>query len=249
MPWTRRTGRVVSTLHDLVEEPPALRLGERLMKSMILIQHCQSQHHVNAEARLWPDGENGLTTLGRRQAGCLASRLRDELEKIPCRLYASDMRRSYETADIIGKEIGQTPSRVPELREWNGRFAVERTQKGEEWTANDGNGSLFDSRPFPGAETWREFYARVSTGMQDLARRHDSAYLPILVVHGGSKINIIIWWLRAAIDAFPDKTPFAGMPGSITVLGRHRSGQPIVDRLNDAAHLDSCGIAPRLVSA
>jgi len=215
------------------------------MNSMILIQHCQSQHHVNAEARLWPDGENGLTTLGRRQAECLASRLRDELEQIPCRLYASDMRRAYETADIIGKEIEQTTSRIPELREWNGRFAVERTQKAQEPPTKDDNGPPFDSRSFPEAETWREFYARVSTAMQDFARRHDPACLPVLVVHGGSKINIIIWWLQTTIDAFPDKTPFAGMPGSITVLGRHRSGQPVVDCLNDVAHLDACGIAPR----
>jgi len=218
------------------------------MKSMILIQHCQSQHHVNAEARLWPDGENGLTALGRRQAECLASRLRDELDQMPCRLYASDMRRAYETADIIGKEIGQTTSRIPELREWNGRFAVERTQKGQERPTSDDNEAPFDSRAFPEAETWREFYARVSTGMQDLARCHDPACLPILVVHGGSKINIITWWLQTTIDAFPDKTPFAGMPGGITVLGTHRSGQPVVNRLNDVGHLDTCGIAPSLVT-
>jgi len=219
------------------------------MKSMILIQHCQSHHHVNPEAFFWPDSANGLTSLGRRQAACLASRLHDELGQTSCRLYASDMTRAFETADIIGGQIGQTPSRIPELREWNGRFAVERTEIEEERTIDESNGSLFDWRPFPEAETWREFHARVSIWLDELATQDDPTDVPILVMHGGTKINIILWWLGLALDALSERAPFAGMPGSITVLNRNRSDNPVVDRLNDAAHLYSCGIARGLLSS
>ena len=169
------------------------------MKSIVLIQHCQSQHHVNKAAHLWPDSENGLTELGRRQAECIALRLRDELGDSPCKLYSSDMTRAFQTAEIIGTELGQSPKPVPELREWCGRLAIERTSHVTEPVVNKDAWSLFDWRPVPGGETWREFYARVSIYMDDLASSHDPQTLPILVVHGGTLSNIVTRWLRLAV--------------------------------------------------
>ena len=55
------------------------------MKTLIVIQHCQSEHHINELTGGWTD--TPLTARGRRQAYCVAERLRDKLGASPCPLY------------------------------------------------------------------------------------------------------------------------------------------------------------------
>ena len=114
------------------------------MQTVFLVQHCQSRHPVEPRARLWPDSRNGLTELGQRQAQCLAQRLRREIDRRACQVYTSPMKRALETAEIISDALGAPPQTVYDLHEFNGRFALERTQDGEEWPADDADWSLFD---------------------------------------------------------------------------------------------------------
>ena len=207
------------------------------LQTAFLVQHCQSQHHVDPRARLWPDFRNGLTDLGRHQAECLAKRLRKEIGQRPCRLYTSPMQRAVDTGEIIAAELGATLRTVHDLHEYNGRFALERTDDGEERSIDESNRSLFDWRPFPEAETWREFYTRVATAMNALVQEHRDASLPILVVHGGTLSNIVVWWLGLPLDTLPERTCFTASPGSLSILKRNRFGNPVVERLNDRSHL------------
>ena len=207
------------------------------MQTAILVQHCQSHHHVDSRARLWPDVRNGLTELGQRQALCVAERLRDEAAGRTIHLYTSPMRRAAETAEIVAANLGATPETVHNLHEYLGRFALERTEDGEEWPVNDPNGSLFDSRPFPEGETWREFHARVAAAMDAVAERHPESDAAIFCVHGGTLSNIVVWWLGIPLDALPERTCFSASPGSLSILGKSRYGNPVVERLNDRAHL------------
>lgn len=218
------------------------------MDTLILVQHCQSMHHVNQDARLWPDERNGLTETGVRQADRVAARMRDELAARQYRVYSSDMKRAAETAEIIGREIGETPILIPELREFNGHLAIDRKEAGRETgkdvtspsveprTESD-DWSLFDWRPFPGAETWREFYQRVSQFLDRLVTEVPDDVVPLLVVHGGTLSNVVTWWLRLPLDVLPERTPFAASPGSISVLRKNGHNNPIIERLNDTAHL------------
>lgn len=123
------------------------------MQTAMLAQHCQSHHHVDPQASLWPDARNGLTDLGQRQAHCAAERLRIEVNGRPCQVYTSPMRRASETASIVSGELGVAPQIVHDQHEYCGRFALERTEDGKEWTVDNSNWSLFDWRPFPEAET------------------------------------------------------------------------------------------------
>ncbi len=207
------------------------------MQTLFLAQHCQSQHHVYPRARLWPDFRNGLTDLGRRQAECLAKRLREEIDHRPCQVYASPMQRAVETAEIIAAELDVTLRSVHDLHEYNGRFALERTDDGEEWSIDESNWSLFDWRPFPDAETWREFYTRVATAMNTLTGDCSDADFRILVIHGGTVSNVVVWWLGLPLDTLPERTCFAASPGSLSILKRNRFGNPVVQRLNDTYHL------------
>ena len=119
----------------------------------------------------------------------------------------------------------------------NGRLSLERSEDGQEWTIDKSNWSLFDWRPFPEAETWREFYARVAATMEHVAQEHNEDDLPVLVVHGGTLSNIVVWWLGLPLDALPERTCFAASPGSVSMLKRNQYGNPVIERLNDRAHL------------
>jgi len=208
-----------------------------VVDTLFLVQHCPSQHHVNGEARLWPDGRNGLTELGQRQARCLAERLHEEMGQRPCRVYTSPMQRAAETAEIVRAKLETALETVYELHEFNGRFALERSEDGQEWPMDESGGSLFDGRPFPEAETWREFYGRVATAMARLAREHEEDRLPILVVHGGTLSNLVVWWLGLPLDALPERTCFSASPGSLSILKKSEYGNAVIERLNDRAHL------------
>jgi broad specificity phosphatase PhoE len=207
------------------------------MKTLYLAQHCQSQHHIHREARTWPDAKNGLTDLGRQQALRQAQHLREEIGERPRALYTSAMQRAVETAEFISREIGVAPQTVKDLHEYNGRFSMERIGNGEPWNVDMSNWSLFDWRPIPEAETWREFHARVSAAMDNLMRRHDGPEIGIFAVHGGTVSNMVLWWLGLPLDALPERTCFGASPGSLTVLQRNAQGRPVVQRFNDRAHL------------
>jgi probable phosphoglycerate mutase len=204
------------------------------------VQHCQSEHHVNNLTGGWTD--TPLTELGRRQAAAVAARLKGELAGKTFPLYTSDLMRAAQTAGIIGAELGVTPVLVRDLRENNGGEATGKTKEWAEANVDRSNFSLFDWRGFPGAETWREFHARVCACMERLSQKEADS-LAVIVTHGGTLSNVVTWWLRLPLDALPELTPFAATPGSVTVLRKSGWGNPVVERLNDVSHLREAGLA------
>lgn len=73
------------------------------MKEIIVIQHCQSEHHINGMTGGWTD--TPLTELGRRQAGCIGKRLSNEILSTEYTMYSSDLLRASQTADIIAQHL------------------------------------------------------------------------------------------------------------------------------------------------
>jgi len=207
------------------------------MNRLILIQHCESKHHVTREARLWPDSKNGLTELGKRQASSIADCVRGLIGLQDCRIYTSAMRRAVETAEIVGTALDRESVVIPGLHEFNGHFALLRDSNGEEWEFERPDDSSFDWRPFAGAETWREFHERVCQGMHLVERMTPDKSWPMVILHGGSLSNAVVWWLGLELDVLESRAPYSGSPGSLTVLGKDRSGEPVIELLNDIAHL------------
>ena len=206
------------------------------MNRLILIQHCQSEHHVNGLCGGWTD--TPLTELGRSQAAAIAARLANDLVDTPCRLYSSDLKRAAETAEILGRELDLVPQFMPGLRECNGGSATGKTRQwARENTSPDLAQCLFDCHPWPDAESWREFYSRVASCMARLSDEHDEELLPIIVTHGGALLNIVVWWLGIPLDDLPERTPFTASPGSISILKANRPHSIAIERLNDVSHL------------
>ena len=207
------------------------------IRSIILVRHAQSEHHVNKLTGGWTD--TGLTELGRRQAACLASRLKREIGDAPCQLYCSDLKRALQTAEIIGKEIGVTPNPVPELRELNNGIAAGKSQEEAKQYALEITRPMLDWQPYPQAETWRQFYSRVAACMDRLTVKQEALFL--LVTHAGTIINIVAWWLRLDIDML-GKVSFDTLPASLSVLRVNRWNERTIERLNDTAHLYVAGL-------
>ena len=208
------------------------------IRPTILVRHAQSEHHVKRLTGGWTDA--GLTELGRRQAACLASRLKREIGDTPCHLHCSDLKRALQTAVIIGREIGVTPNPVSELRELNNGVAAGKSLEEAKRYALELTTPVLDWQPYPQAETWRQFHSRVTTCMGQLTRNQDA---PLLVVtHAGAIINIVAWWLQLDIDML-DKVSFHASPASLTVLRVNRWNEHAIERLNDTAHLYATGLA------
>jgi broad specificity phosphatase PhoE len=143
-----------------------------------------------------------LNDTGRRQAAELAERVVGEEIRS---LWASDLSRARETAEIVGARIGLRPSLDPRLREacrgrWEGhRFIDIAREEPDLYAAWLRAGEEFR---FPEGESLREQMDRVSAALEDI---HRSAELPALVVcHGGSIRVILSRRDPRGLDAFHD---------------------------------------------
>ena len=200
---------------------------------VIVVRHAQSEHHVRGLTGGWTD--TPLTPLGHEQARRLAARLRAELGDGPIRLYTSDLIRARETAEHLAAAFGAEPIADERLREHNNGEAADLTlaEARARWPDVFGVAWPIDFRPFPGAETGREFYARAGAFLDGLPAEGP---LPVLVTHGNTLITLVARWLRLTPEAL-EPIGFSAHPTGITVLVRDRFGARVVERLNDVAHL------------
>ena len=150
------------------------------MTTVYLARHGESDWNV--ERRWQGHADRPLTDHGREQAQALAARLAGvELDAI----YASDLRRAWETAEAVAAPRGLEVVRRPELREvdvgsWSGftrdecadRFpdAFLRWQEG---------GSGWDD-----GESYEDMGVRIVTAVQRLAAEHPGGSI-LVVSHGG----------------------------------------------------------------
>jgi broad specificity phosphatase PhoE len=134
---------------------------------LLLVRHGETDW--NAEGRLQGHTDRPLNDYGRGQARSLADDLEgEELEAI----YASDLARARETAEIVGSRLGFVVVLDPGLREkdwgnWEGLTAVER-----------------DRVEFSGEST-EQHAARMMRALRRIAERHPSGRV-LVVTHGGS---------------------------------------------------------------
>jgi len=211
------------------------------METLILVRHGQAEHNLGHLTGGW--SQTPLTELGRRQVELLAARLERELDGVDHAFYCSDLRRAKETAEIIADAIGQEPKPVESLREFNNGIAADKTTEEAAPHFVEPTDPLIDWQPYPGAETWRRFYARVAGFMDRLNSEEER---PVLIVsHGGTIGNIVAWWIRLEMETL-SHTAFPTSPASLSVLNVTRLGERAVVRLSDSAHLYGAGLNPPL---
>ena len=137
------------------------------MTTILLARHGETDW--NRDGRFQGHADPSLTDLGRTQARELAESLGDEaLDAI----YASDLRRAYETAEIVGARLGlpvtgETGVREIDVGSWQGLTRIEID--GAEW---DG-------------ESRDQHQQRVLETLRQIAERHPSGNV-LVVAHGGT---------------------------------------------------------------
>jgi probable phosphoglycerate mutase len=180
------------------------------MTTLLLARHGETDW--NRERRFQGHADPPLNELGRRQAGELAERLRDDCVAA---IYSSPLRRAHETALVVGAGLGLPVETRPALREvdvgsWQGLSRDEI----EERFPDDFRRWLDGAAGWSGGETYAALQERVVPELLGLARRHEGQRV-LLVCHGGT--------IRAAQAAaaglqYADTRRVSGPLGNATIL-------------------------------
>ena|SRR5579872_6136454 len=160
------------------------------MATLLLVRHGETDW--NAEGRLQGHTDRPLNEYGRRQAHALAERLADDdIEAI----YASDLSRARETAEILGARLGLPVVLDPGLRErnwgnWEGLTGPER-----------------DRVEYAG-EPAAEHGERVLASVRAIADRHPGEKV-VVITHGGSLRRVQVATYGMALPVVDNCTVWA----------------------------------------
>jgi broad specificity phosphatase PhoE len=150
--------------------------------TLLLARHGETDW--NRSGRWQGHANTALNERGREQAWALAAELEDEAIAA---VYASDLDRARETAEIVAHFLGLAVRRDPRLREinfggWEGLTTPEIEERFpnevERWRADDG------SSGFAGGETYEQMSERVVAGLAAIAEAHPADQV-LVILHGG----------------------------------------------------------------
>jgi len=203
---------------------------------LLLVRHGQSTW--NREHRIQGQLDPPLAAEGRRQAELLGARLAGRSFAAH---YASDLKRAFETAGIIGSRIGLPPRPETSLREiylgeWEGlrtdEIAARYPDAWARWIEEP------DWDVVPGGEGESAFDARVARAVDDIFQRHPHGDV-LVVTHGG-----VIQVALHRIVGKPSRGlfPFRIQNASISLIER-RDGRMVIGGVNDIGHLESAVVA------
>lgn len=166
----------------------AKTLPGQSMTALILARHGVTDW--NLLGRYQGQADPPLNSAGRQQAATLAGQLAGTpLEAI----YTSDLRRAYDTAQIVAARLGLPVSVDPRLREinqgaWEGLLHADvLAQYPREWAARVGD--PLHSRP-PGGESVTDVARRVWAAADDIARACRAG--PVLIVSHGLALACLL---------------------------------------------------------
>ena len=175
------------------------------LSGVLLARHGQTIDNVEP-LRFQGWRNTPLTLTGRHQAYELAGRIA-AMDTPIASLWASDLGRAHETAEIVGAAIGLRPLLDWRLREgmrgrWEGHLFTEiQAAEPDAYSAWMRAGPQFR---FPGGESLLEQQQRVSASLSDI---HARGPLPALAVcHGGSIRVMLAMDDPRGLDAFHDFT-------------------------------------------
>lgn len=146
------------------------------------------RHGADPSARLGGWSTYGLTETGRKQVLEAKTKLNG---KGITRIYASDLTRAKETAEIVADELGLEIEYLPQFRESNNgllagmpKAEAARKYPGIYWNALDWE------ECWPGGESPEQFYNRIKKAWNDFEAQVGTETV-LLVSHGGV-MNIIL---------------------------------------------------------
>lgn len=211
--------------------------------TLYLIRHGETDWNLNGRWQGHVDVP--LNSVGYKQAGLLAQRLRAEGVHIDV-IYSSDLARAYQTAWALSEAVGKPVELLPALREidlgtWGG---LTRDEIRERYPVEFALLEQGQDIPRGGAENLAMLRKRVVEVTEALIGQHSGETLA-LVTHGGP-IRMLL--AHAADEPDANRMPFHHIGNtSISVVQRNPDGWEIV-RVNDMQHLQGQEQAPDLMS-
>ncbi len=213
---------------------------------LFLVRHGESQGNV--EFRLQGRREYPLTPRGVTQAQRVARRL---AALSPAAVYASPLRRAFDTAAIIAGACGLEPVPDQRLQEYDFGEAL----SGLTWPeigqrapdiikALASDGPEFPS--YPGEEGRAAFRDRVRTAVEEIVRRHSGDGAVAIVTHAGPIVVAVMEFLGRG---YSRPIPFHIDNASLTELEIGGAGRAVLLRLNDTCHLRIPAGAEKLSTA
>ena len=189
----------------------------RRMTKLLLVRHGETDW--NRDGRWQGHSDTHLNDAGLDQARRVAA----ELDRVDV-VYASDLARARETAEIVADELGLDVHVDPRLRErsfgaWEGLTAPEiEDQFAEElarWRIGDGAGAA-DAEPFDA------FAERVRSFLDDVLERHPEETV-LVIAHGGS--IRVIHALASGLDYVRNHRSIPGVPNCAVARYAFRDGK------------------------
>ncbi|WP_026369724.1 histidine phosphatase family protein [Kallotenue papyrolyticum] len=194
--------------------------------TLYLIRHGETEW--NRIGRWQGHRDVPLSDLGREQARALAERLAREQVRIDA-VYASDLRRALETAQILAAPLQLEVVALPALREidigpWSGLTRAEIIERFP--------GAFVEYDLPPGSESHTAFTERVFEALVRLAAEHRGQRIAV-VTHGGA--------VRAALRVMQqlngDEQPVPHIGNTSITEVRYTGKRWQVLRCNDLRHL------------
>jgi glucosyl-3-phosphoglycerate phosphatase len=184
--------------------------------TLLLVRHGETDW--NRDGRWQGHSDTHLNDLGREQARRVAAEL-DGVDVV----YASDLARAQETAEIIAAALELDVRTDPRLRErsfgaWEGLTAPEIEERFAEdlarWRVGDGAGAA-------DAEQFDAFAQRVRAFLDDTLARHPGDTV-LVVAHGGT--IRVIHALASGLDYVLDHRSIPGVPNCAVARYAARDG-------------------------
>ena len=200
------------------------------MTRLLLVRHGSTSW--NAEGRYQGRTDVALSRDGQEQVRRLAERLR--AEEIGA-LYASDLRRAWETAEAITARHDLSVRSETRLREimfgaWEGK-THEQIRKDDPDSLDRWYDDPMRASP-PGGETLKEVASRVRAAYQGIVGRHPEETV-LIVAHGGTLRVLLCLALGVPAEKY---WQFRFDVASLSELNVYDEGV-VLSALNDTAHL------------
>lgn len=187
------------------------------MTTLLLVRHGETDW--NRDHRWQGNSDTALNDRGREQALELAATL-----DRPDRIYASDLARARETAEILSERLGVPVVLDERLRErgfgaWEGlttpqieeRFATDHAR----WRAGEGPGAA-------DAEAFEAFAERVGAFLDEVLERHAGEEV-LVVAHGGT--IRVIHALASGLDYVRDHRSIPAVDNCVASKYAFRNGK------------------------
>lgn len=176
------------------------------------------RHGEDDDFRLGGWSDAGLTPNGIEQVRKACERLADNAYDIR-HIFASDLQRAKETADIVSERLGLSVTYLKEFRETNnGDLAGIPKERFRKEYPGLYYSSLEWEQQYPNGESPKQFYERVREAWKEFKSRAEALDgNALLVTHAG--VIDVIRCIEAGIRYTNKETRFRVAPAEIIVMG------------------------------